>query len=132
VDGVVISGDGLRKELFYVAASRGREAISVVTSNRELLRETIAHSDIRQSASDLALKGRLRPVEQPQHLRKTYSSGFGELEHQTGTTGRTNGLTASKDRLEGQAAQVIDQNQEICQPTHQQLLEPSHSLGMSH
>ena len=42
VDAVVISADGMRKELFYVAASRGRERITVVTSDRELLRESVA------------------------------------------------------------------------------------------
>jgi len=38
VDAVVISADGMRKELFYVAASRGRESITVVTSDKDLLR----------------------------------------------------------------------------------------------
>ena len=56
VDSVVISGDRMHKELFYVAASRGRESIGVVTSDKELLRETIAQSDSRQSASELAMR----------------------------------------------------------------------------
>ena len=56
VDAVVISADGMRKELFYVAASRGRESITVVTSDRELLRESVAHSVARQSASELSRK----------------------------------------------------------------------------
>lgn len=42
VDAVVISADGMRKELFYVAASRGRESITVVTSDKDLLRESVA------------------------------------------------------------------------------------------
>ena len=54
VDAVVIAADGMRKELFYVAASRGRESIAVVTSDRELLRESVAHSVARQSASELS------------------------------------------------------------------------------
>src|SRR5208283_5035329 len=37
------SADGMRKELFYVAASRGRESITVVTSDKNLLRESVAH-----------------------------------------------------------------------------------------
>lgn len=56
VDAVVISADGMRKELFYVAASRGRESITVVTSDRELLRESVARSVVRQSASELSRK----------------------------------------------------------------------------
>ena len=56
VDAVVISGDAMRRELFYVAASRGRESVTVVTSDRELLRESVARSGARQSASELARK----------------------------------------------------------------------------
>jgi ATP-dependent exoDNAse (exonuclease V) alpha subunit len=35
VDAVFISADGMQKELFYVAASRGRQSIQVVTSDKE-------------------------------------------------------------------------------------------------
>lgn len=58
VDAVVISADRMRKELFYVAASRGRESVTVVTSDKELLRESVARSSARQSSSELARKGR--------------------------------------------------------------------------
>jgi ATP-dependent exoDNAse (exonuclease V) alpha subunit len=63
VDAVVISADGMRKELFYVAASRGRESITVVTSDRDLLREAVAHSVARQSASELLRKAQGPSVE---------------------------------------------------------------------
>jgi ATP-dependent exoDNAse (exonuclease V) alpha subunit len=56
VDAVIISGDAMKKELFYVAASRGRESVIVVTSDRELLRESVTRSGARQSASELARK----------------------------------------------------------------------------
>jgi conjugative relaxase-like TrwC/TraI family protein len=56
VDAVVISADAMSQELFYVAASRGRHAITVVTSDKELLRHSIACSGRRQSASELARK----------------------------------------------------------------------------
>jgi conjugative relaxase-like TrwC/TraI family protein len=58
VDEVIISGDGMRKELFYVAASRGRENIQIVTSDKELLRESVGLSNARQSASELELANR--------------------------------------------------------------------------
>jgi conjugative relaxase-like TrwC/TraI family protein len=58
VDSVIISGDGMRKELFYVAASRGRNSVQVITSNKDLLRESVARSTARQSASELAQKVR--------------------------------------------------------------------------
>jgi alkylhydroperoxidase family enzyme len=56
VDAVVISADGMRRELFYVAASRGRDSITVVTSDKEVLRETMAQSVARQSVSELSRK----------------------------------------------------------------------------
>jgi len=62
VDAVVISGDAMQKELFYVAASRGRESVTVVTSDRELLRESVARSGARQSASELACKIQRKPA----------------------------------------------------------------------
>src|SRR5439155_5356340 len=62
VDAVVISGDAMKKELFYVAASRGRESVTIVTSDRELLRESVARSGARQSASELARKVQRRPL----------------------------------------------------------------------
>jgi ATP-dependent exoDNAse (exonuclease V) alpha subunit len=63
VDAVIVSADGMRKELFYVAASRGREQISIITSDKERLRETIAHSSARKSASELARQRRPGPRE---------------------------------------------------------------------
>jgi conjugative relaxase-like TrwC/TraI family protein len=62
VDAVVISGDAMKKELFYVAASRGRESVTVVTSDKDLLRQSVARSAERQSASELVRKmGRDQP-----------------------------------------------------------------------
>jgi hypothetical protein len=58
VDAVIISGDGMRKELFYVAATRGRKDLAVITSDKERLRESIGCSTARQSASELARKCR--------------------------------------------------------------------------
>ncbi len=58
VDEVIISGDGMRKELFYVAASRGRESLRIITSDKELLRESVGLSSARQSASELERRNR--------------------------------------------------------------------------
>ena len=63
VDAVIISGDAMKKELFYVAASRGRERVTVVTSDKELLRESVARSGERQSASELVRGMKERIVE---------------------------------------------------------------------
>jgi hypothetical protein len=57
VDSVIISGDSMPKELFYVAASRGRQSVTVITSDKERLQETVARSMARPSASEL-LRGK--------------------------------------------------------------------------
>jgi conjugative relaxase-like TrwC/TraI family protein len=56
VDTVIISADAMKQELFYVAASRGRSEVAVVTSDREQLRESVGVSMMRQSAIELARK----------------------------------------------------------------------------
>jgi hypothetical protein len=78
VDAVVISADAMSQELFYVAASRGRHAITVVTSDKELLRHSIARSGRRQSASELA-----RKVEAPRPAgyRGSEPRGLGNARH---------------------------------------------------
>ena len=43
VDAVILSADAMKQELFYVGASRGRQEIVVVTSDREQLRELARH-----------------------------------------------------------------------------------------
>jgi ATP-dependent exoDNAse (exonuclease V) alpha subunit len=58
VDSVIISADRMQKELFYVAASRGRKIVLVVTSDKQSLRESVARSGARQSASELARKAK--------------------------------------------------------------------------
>lgn len=53
VDGVILSGDAMKQELFYVGASRGRSEIAIVTSDREQLRESLGISSARPSAMEL-------------------------------------------------------------------------------
>ena len=54
VDGVILSADAMKQELFYVGASRGRSEIAIVTSDREQLRESLGISSARPSAVELA------------------------------------------------------------------------------
>jgi len=54
VDGVILSADAMKQELFYVGASRGRSEIAIVTSDREQLRESLGFSSARPSATELA------------------------------------------------------------------------------
>jgi hypothetical protein len=54
VDSVIVSGDGMQKELFYVAASRGRHSVTVITSDKERLQQTVGRSMARTSATELS------------------------------------------------------------------------------
>lgn len=56
VDAVIVSGDRMAQELFYVAVSRGRESLTVVTSDRAELERSVGVSAERQSATELARK----------------------------------------------------------------------------
>ena len=70
VDEVIISGDKMSRELFYVAASRGRKKITVFTGDKDDLREAIGVSGQRMSALELLRKSartvdRTRQAERP-------------------------------------------------------------------
>jgi conjugative relaxase-like TrwC/TraI family protein len=54
VDSVIVSVDAMKQELFYVAASRGRQEITVITSDKEQLRESLGISTARPSVTELA------------------------------------------------------------------------------
>lgn len=54
VDAVVLSGDTMKQEQFYVAASRGRDGITIITSDVDRLRESLGISTARPSATELA------------------------------------------------------------------------------
>lgn len=53
VDSVVVAADKMERELFYVACSRGRERVHVLTSDVDLLRESVTWGTARQSATEL-------------------------------------------------------------------------------
>ncbi len=56
VDAVIVSADGMGRDLFYVAVSRGRKEIAIVTSDQHRLRQHLDHAADRPMASDLAAK----------------------------------------------------------------------------
>jgi hypothetical protein len=58
----------MRKELFYVAASRGRESVTVVTSDKERLTQTVAQTAARKSASELVCGSRRRNLSMAREL----------------------------------------------------------------
>ena len=107
VDRVIISADAMKKELFYVAASRGRSEIAVVTSDREQLRESVGVSMMRQSAIELA--------------RKQLSAHDPEKGHRVD-------LMNGVNRQAGQ--QIGEQHSSV--PTHTQEPEKNPHVGVEH
>jgi ATP-dependent exoDNAse (exonuclease V) alpha subunit len=70
VDRVIVSADVMKRELFYVAASRGREEIAIVTSEREQLRESLGISTARPSATELSRELKPEPAAREHGLEK--------------------------------------------------------------
>ena len=73
VDTVVIAGETMSRELFYVAASRGREQLTVITSDKARLQESVGRSGARLSASELV---RTIPARSAAGLTPDASRGF--------------------------------------------------------
>jgi conjugative relaxase-like TrwC/TraI family protein len=70
VDSNIVVGDRMARELFYVAVSRGRERVAVVTSDTELFRESLGISGARQSATELAREQRKPQAQKPESLQQ--------------------------------------------------------------
>jgi len=105
VDAVIISADQMKKESFYVSASRGREQLTVITADKERLRDSIAQTDSRQSATELVQKS-----------------------HANGAVQPTQGIRQQFAMAENRNAQLVQAPQ---QPVVQQRSSASHSVGIS-
>src|SRR5208282_4915599 len=131
VDAVVISADGMRKELFYVAASRGRESITVVTSDRDLLRESVAHSVARQSASELSRKaqepslGRLKPSLRERERREQ------PIAREQACDNVLEGKAEIRKAPTPETVQMIDRENPTREQKQEHIIAPGHYLGIS-
>ncbi len=132
VDTVVISADGMRKELFYVATSRGRESIKVVTSDKDLLRESVAHSVARQSASELSRKAeessleRLKPSSRERERREL------PVTREQGCDNVSEGKLETRKAVTPETAQTIDWEKPDPEQEQERTIEPGgHYYGIS-
>jgi hypothetical protein len=120
----------MRKELFYVAASRGRESITVVTSDKDLLRESVARSVARQSASELSRKAqepsleKLKPSLRERERRELPVAREQECDnvHEKGPLGKGPAP---------ETAQTIDRETPSCEQKQEHIVEPGHYYGIS-
>ena len=133
VDSVVISADEMSKELFYVAASRGRESITVVTNDKELLRESVARSEARQSASELSRKAQgpaveeraLRPTLREHNLRDLPPA------HKQKHDAVQKVAMPSRSAPAAAPEQTINQENLSGSQKQEHIIEPAHYYGIS-
>ena len=131
VDAVVISADGMRKELFYVAASRGRERITVVTSDRDLLRESVARSVARQSASELSRKAEGPSLERQKPSLRERERLELPLAREQGCDNVLEEKGSVRKAPVPETVQTIDQKESIHVDKQEHVAEPSYHLGIS-
>jgi alkylhydroperoxidase family enzyme len=131
VDAVVISADGMRKELFYVAASRGRESITIVTGDKELLRESVARSEARQSASELSRKAQalsLEPLKPSLRERERHELSVASAQARDNVPEGKGPLR----KIHGpEAVQTVDRENSPREHKQEQIIGPSHDYGFS-
>ncbi len=130
VDGVVISADGMRKELFYVAASRGRESITVVTSDRDLLRESVAHSVARQSASELSRKAQGPSLERLSPSLRERERHELPVAREQGCDNVLEGKAELRKAPTPETAQTIDREKPGHEQKQEHIIEPGHYFGI--
>jgi len=129
VDAVVISAEGMRKELFYVAASRGRESITVVTSDKDLLRESVARSVARQSASELSRKAQEPSLEKVNPSLRERERRELPVAREQGYDNVPEGKAPLKKAPAPETAQTIDLQKLSHEQEHS--IEPGHYYGIS-
>ena len=128
VDTVVIFGDGMRKELFYVAASRGRESVTVVTSDKDLLRESVAHLVARQSASELSRKAQEPSLETPKPSLREHERRELPVTRKHGCDIPEKNSLKKARALE--TMQAIDRKKTSCDQKQEHVIEPGHFYGI--
>jgi conjugative relaxase-like TrwC/TraI family protein len=131
VDAIVISADGMRKELFYVAASRGRESITVVTSDKDLLRESVARSVARQSASELSRKAQQPSLERQQPSLRERERREPPVAHELGCDNAHKGQGPLRQTPVSETVQAIDREKPSCEQKQEHIIEPGHYYGIS-
>jgi len=130
-DTVVISADGMRKELFYVAASRGRESVTVVTSDKGLLRESVAHSDGRLSACELSQKAQGQASESPKSSLRELTRNEMPNVRDLARRAVQEGMETSRNVPAPDTAQTIDPEKPSCEQKQEHFVEPGPYLGIS-
>jgi len=136
VDAVIIAADQMNKELFYFAASRGREEVTVVTSDKELLCDSLSRSGSRTSATELLLKAQASSTPKPPRgIRLQFAVEQGrkeQMEQQQSPDRALQERFVSQHQMnQGQSAAAPAQQQLPNQQPQQQIANsPGFGIGM--
>lgn len=77
VDSVIVAGNRMSRETFYVAVSRGRESVAIFTSDKHSLAQSVCASNERLSALELAQeKSRQQSANQSQQASQAVGLGM--------------------------------------------------------
>ena len=126
VDAVIVSGDRMSRELFYVAATRGRESLTIVTSDKEELQRSIGISGERTSALELA-----RQVQEQMHVHRLPEFTLGQDLVSAGHWALRQ-ATRQEERWQ-LSEQTIERSQSIDSPSREKKQEQriEHGYGFS-
>jgi len=114
-----------------VAASRGRDSIAVVTTDKDLLRESVAHSVARQSASELSRKAqepsfeRLKPSLRERERREQ------PIVREQACDNVLEGKAEIRKAPTPETAQTVDREKPSCEQKQEHIVEPGHYFGIS-
>jgi hypothetical protein len=124
VDAVVIAGETMSRELFYVAASRGREHLTVITSDKARLEESVGRSGARLSASELVRTMHARGAD---GLTPDASRGF-DRGIRTVVEGVRQSVALEQGHHRGQGVPSPVHQQDIAHATGHERGDPAHQL----
>jgi hypothetical protein len=123
VDAVVIAGETMSRELFYVAPTRGREHLTVITSDKAQLAESMGQSGARLSASELVRTMHARVTD---GLQPDMSRGFARGIRAVVDLARQ--PVGFEQHHRGHVAQAPVQQQDIAHAAGHERGEPVHQL----
>jgi hypothetical protein len=112
------------RELFYVAASRGREDLTVITSDKARLEESVGRSGARLSASELVRTMHARGAD---GLTPDASRGF-DRGIRTVMEGARQSVEFEQDHYRGHVVPAPVHQQEIAHAAGHERGEPKHQL----
>jgi hypothetical protein len=103
----------------------------VVTSDRDLLRESVAHSVARQSASELSRKAQEPSLETLKTSLREREHRELPVAHDLGCDNAHKGNGPLRQTPVSETVQAIDREKLSCEQKQEHIIEPGHYYGIS-